>query len=340
MNLFGYVGGDEFNETAVSAEIKKLIEASDEIEVTINSGGGSVYSGIAIYNLLNACEKPVNVIVAGLAASMASIIMLAGDTVKMYSNAKVMIHAPSIFVAGQVADLESAKEQLEDWRKTMTSIYAERTGKPQEEVAKWLVDGKDTWFNAEQALDAQLVDEIIKTEKPRPKANNEQKLVAFYSEALANVQTPVHTNMNKVLMFLGLAADAGEEQILAALKDKQKENTDLKAANADLKAKQLEDLLANAVKEGRITDEQKAHYKTVLEASFDAGKKLLESMPAKNPEGVKGMDKDRLAKLKAEVETQLSALGVKDETGKGKDAEPKAVSIAQRIAEAQQKKNS
>ncbi len=132
------------------------------ITVLINSPGGEVFSGFAIYDTMRFLSAPLVTIVTGLAASMGSIIALAPEKGKRYSlpNAKFLIHQPLMTgYQGRATDLEiQATEILKD-RERIVQIYAENTGKKAAEIANDI--DRDKWLTAREALDYGLIDHII-----------------------------------------------------------------------------------------------------------------------------------------------------------------------------------
>ncbi len=103
----GFIGSSWFFEGNTDKGIKNILDSlgdQEEIEVVINSNGGDVFQGIAIGNLLKSNKAKINVVINGLAASAASIIAMAGDTIKIYSNAQLMIHRASTYGEGNVDD--------------------------------------------------------------------------------------------------------------------------------------------------------------------------------------------------------------------------------------------
>lgn len=133
----------------------------DSITVHINSVGGDMYAGIAIYNRLKGLAAKVTTINDGLAASAGSLIFMAGDTRKVNSGSNLMIHGAAGFLYGyyQVQDLRAAIKQLEAHNKAGVNIYAERTGRPADEI-KHLVD-RETWMTGQEAVDQGFADEVI-----------------------------------------------------------------------------------------------------------------------------------------------------------------------------------
>ncbi|MDH4246734.1 MAG: ATP-dependent Clp protease proteolytic subunit [Deltaproteobacteria bacterium] len=134
----------------------------DPITVLINSPGGEVFSGFAIYDTLRYIAAPIITVVSGLAASMGSIISLAGDKGSRYAlpNSKILIHQPLMTgYQGRATDLEiQAKEILKD-RERIIELYARHTGHKAEQVARDIE--RDNWMSPEQAKEYGLIDHII-----------------------------------------------------------------------------------------------------------------------------------------------------------------------------------
>lgn len=143
-----------------------------EITVLINSPGGEVFSGFAIYDTLRFVAAPIVTVVTGLAASMGSIIALAADKGNRYAlpNAKFLIHQPLMTgYQGRATDLEiQANEILKD-RERIIKLYSTQTGKSEEQVA--LDIDRDKWMTADEAKDYGLIQHIIdrRTEIKRPR---------------------------------------------------------------------------------------------------------------------------------------------------------------------------
>lgn len=137
-------------------------DAKARITVLVNSPGGEVLSGFAIYDTLRFVSAPVVTVVAGLAASMGSIIALAPPKGSRYSlpNAKFLIHQPLMTgYQGRATDLEIQATEILKERDRIIEIYSEATGKKTEEIARDI--DRDKWLTAQQALDYGLVERII-----------------------------------------------------------------------------------------------------------------------------------------------------------------------------------
>lgn len=135
------------------------------ITLRLNTPGGSVFDGVAIYNALLNHPATVNSHIDGLAASMGSIIALAGDTVHMAKNASYMIHNPWSIAIGDAASMRKEADVLDKIAGTLVSTYADKTGKDEEEIRKMMDD--ETWLTAEEAKEHGFVDVITGEKKQK-----------------------------------------------------------------------------------------------------------------------------------------------------------------------------
>lgn len=143
--------------------VDALPESADALTVRINSGGGSVFDGFAIYNALREHPANITVYVDGLAASIASVIAMAGDNVIMNSNAQMMIHDGFVEATGNAETLAKTVELLDRVSEAIAGVYAARCGGT---AADWRAAMKnESWYTAEEAVQAGLADEITKETK-------------------------------------------------------------------------------------------------------------------------------------------------------------------------------
>jgi len=160
--IYGYVSGSAVTDSMVGADriARDLatVPNARNITVKINSKGGDVFAGIAIYNTLKNHAANVTVYVDGLAASIASVIAMAGDTVVMPRNAMMMIHAPSVAVVGNADELTDTADTLRTVAQSMSSIYEGKTGLSADEIAK--IMSAETWFSPDEALAKGFIDQI------------------------------------------------------------------------------------------------------------------------------------------------------------------------------------
>lgn len=155
-------------ESCCPADIRKaaaeLTDENEELKVIINSPGGDVQAGQEIYSILKDIKNPVTINVQSMAASAASMIAMAGDTVKMSPVALLMIHNASTCTSGDYRDMQHTADVLQTVNTAIMQAYIAKTGKTEDEL-KAMMD-KETWLTANQCLESGFADEIIKDEKP------------------------------------------------------------------------------------------------------------------------------------------------------------------------------
>lgn len=200
--------------------VNKILESAkgEDIEVEINSGGGSVFAGSEIYTALKSYKGNVTVRIVGLAASAASVIAMAGKRIIMSPTAQIMIHNVSSYAEGDYRDMEHTAEVLKSANNTIANAYRIKTGKTQEELLS-LMDS-ETWMTAEKAKELGFIDEIM--------FENDIQLVAStdYSGMLPfevinkirnTIKNPINSEKNKsdILMakfnYLKLKGDVKHE---------------------------------------------------------------------------------------------------------------------------------
>lgn len=151
--------GEGVSAKSFSEELKELPKSVKQIDVRLNSPGGDVFDGIAIYNRLKQHPANVTVYIDGLAASIASIIALAGDEVILGEGALLMIHKPMSGVWGNSTEMEEMISRLDDVEEQLVGIYRRKTGLDRSEIKSMLA--KETWIEAEDALSMGFVDKIM-----------------------------------------------------------------------------------------------------------------------------------------------------------------------------------
>lgn len=160
--IYGDIGESWWGDSVTAAEFVKEIAALDveALTVRINSYGGSVSDGLAIYNALKRHKATVTVSIDGVAVSIASLIAMAGDTVEMAENAMFMVHAPWGSAQGNSVLLREYADLLDKYAQAMANSYASKTGKTAEDCLALLTDGADHWFTAAEAQAEGYVDTI------------------------------------------------------------------------------------------------------------------------------------------------------------------------------------
>ncbi|GHV13615.1 hypothetical protein FACS1894169_01000 [Bacteroidia bacterium] len=265
----------------------------DVINLHIHCLGGEVLEGIAIYNAIKACKTPVDAYIDGVAASMATIVMLACRKIYMADNAFLMIHAPSGYAFGTSKDLIKTAKVLKAMEVNFRAAYVAKTGKTDAEVSVWL-DG-DNWFSAKEALNEKLIDGIVGAVDAQASVKKEEiknsTTTMLYQRYAALSTTKNNKSQNsksimdkeKIIKQFGLTSvtvESSEEAIYAAIEVKMKEKDN--ALNAE-KTKQITALVDSALAAHKITTAQKDDFVTIgqtagieaLQTALDAIKPVL-----------------------------------------------------------------
>ncbi|MFI6938399.1 ClpP family protease [Streptomyces sp. NPDC050418] len=164
---------DEVSANRVCAQLL-LLSAEDsrtDISLYINSPGGSVHAGLAIYDTMRLIPNDVSTLAMGFAASMGQFLLCVGAEGKRYAlpNARIMMHQPSAGIGGQTSDIAIQAENLAYLKQSMERLTAEHTGQSPETIAR---DGdRDRWFTAEEAKEYGMVDHVLASlDDVRPKS--------------------------------------------------------------------------------------------------------------------------------------------------------------------------
>lgn len=157
LNLHGVVGED-FDASTVQAALKP----GGSVKLLLNSGGGIATEGVAIHSLLAAHTGRVDVTIVGIAASAASLLAMAGDTIIMRNGALMMIHDPALLTIGNRAEHQKSAEILDRMSASYARIYAGRSGKPVADVRELME--AESWFDGPEAVAAGFA--TATTEKP------------------------------------------------------------------------------------------------------------------------------------------------------------------------------
>lgn len=154
ITIYADIGGwwdDTFSAKKLADILNGLPSTVNEITVRLNSPGGDVFDGVAIYNRLKQHKAKIIVYIDGYAASIASIIALAGDEVIMSEGALMMVHKPWTWKAGNSLEFEQTINLLDDIEEQMVGIYQRKTKLDRAEIKTMLAN--ETWLNADQALE-------------------------------------------------------------------------------------------------------------------------------------------------------------------------------------------
>ena len=154
---------DDFVANSIIAQLLflQMEDPKKDVHIYINSPGGNVSDGMAIYDTLNFMQCDIVTYCLGMAASMSTVLLAAGTKGKRFAlpNSRIMIHQPSGGAGGQTSDISIAAKEILRWRKTINDILAKHSDKTAEEVEK--DSDRDYYMTADEAKDYGLVDEVI-----------------------------------------------------------------------------------------------------------------------------------------------------------------------------------
>ena len=154
---------DDYTANVIQAQLLFLesVDPEKDIQIYLNSPGGSVYAGLGIYDTMQYIQPKVSTICTGLAASMASVLLCAGEKGRRCAlpHARVMIHQPMGGADGQATDMEITVREILKLKKELYEIIAKHSGQPFEQVEK--DSDRDHWFTAEEALKYGMIDEVL-----------------------------------------------------------------------------------------------------------------------------------------------------------------------------------
>lgn len=199
------------------------------ITLNIDSPGGDCNDGFTIYDAIKACGAEVTVNITGLAASMASVIMLAGKTIRIAENGRVMIHRVTAGAHGNTDDLDAAAKVAKQFEDRIVSLYIQRTGHTEEQIRDWMKAQQGTWFFGQQAVDDGFADGILTGTKAKAFQPRWASKFTMLPAALFDISAPPTpsapipspTNMKATialaaLLGLTLKGDETEDQIVTA----------------------------------------------------------------------------------------------------------------------------
>lgn len=290
--------GDE-NVVCSKSVVKDLLTLEnrcDKVRVRINSQGGEVYSGIAIFNALRHAKCDIAIYTDGIAASIAGVIAMCGRPHYMSRYSRLMIHSVSGGVYGNKTELARMIEEISSLEETIGQIIAGRMGCTPREVRDRYFDGEDHWFTAEQAVEAGLADGIYDCGiDGLDGASNERDIYnRILNNRLAFVRPQTTNNMDleKIKTIPKFANVASEEEAVAGIAAMASENEALKQEKARLQEEKdgletrmreeedqrVDEILSQAVSDGRIQEGQKETYRNLLKADRASAQKVLNSL--------------------------------------------------------------
>ena len=289
--LYGEVGdGQRVDSSRVVSELMTLSNQYKKIDVRINSCGGDVFSGMAIYTALRNSKADITIYIDGVAASIAGVIALCGKPLYMSPYAKLMLHAVSGGAWGNASDLRDMATQMEVLQGDLAKMIADRCAMKQEEVLAKYFDEKDHWLSAREALQMKLIDGIYEmAEEPVPTQTTEE-IYTYFNNRLRNQplkqeEMGLLDSIKKVPSFANMAS---EDDVLAHIRDLENKATKVdaleKAVNTykqklqEVEDKEVTAFIDKAIAEKRITDAQKESFTALMKSDRENTEKLIGSM--------------------------------------------------------------
>jgi len=157
----------DYTANTIQAQLLYLdsVDSSKDISIYLNSPGGSVTAGLGIYDTMQFISSPVATICTGLAASMASVLLVAGQQGKRSAlpHSRVMIHQPLGGVQGQASDIEITAREIQKMKTELYTIISEHSHTPFDKV--WADSDRDHWMSAQEALEYGMIDQILEKRK-------------------------------------------------------------------------------------------------------------------------------------------------------------------------------
>ena len=295
--LYGTIGEfEDLKSGDIAREIFEAEQLYNKIDVRINSNGGDVDAGIAIFNALRNSKADISIYIDGIAASIASVIASCGKPVYMSRYARWMIHGVSGGVWGNKEKIKSTLAEIEAIESDLCDIYAKKTGLSADEIRATYFDGSDHWLKADEALKLGFIDGIYDADPVPEDSTPEQVFQIFNNRYFNNKTTSImYENLKKRQRFANCSTDDDFEKVIDDLeteagkvKDLEAENATLKNENSAFKQKEdearkqeIETILQNARKEERFGENEVESYRTFLNKDFEAGKAAIEKRAPK-----------------------------------------------------------
>ena len=262
------------------------------IDVHINSMGGEVFPGIAIFNALKDSPSVVNIYVDGLAASIAGIIALCGRPLHMSRYSRLMLHSVSGACKGGARDMRECADLIEGLEGTLADMISRKCGMPSEQVKTTFFDGKDHWFTADEAARYGLCDDIYDVEGAESlgEAPTNEQVYQFMN--VHNTKSPKPNKMefiDKIKALDNQFKDLTEDAIVSKVKSLSNEAAKVDALQAKIatleaekkaaKEAAKEAFLNQAISDGRIKADQKESYGKLMDADEATTRELINKMP-------------------------------------------------------------
>lgn len=298
--LYGEIGDDDDDGKLSSRDVvEQLLELDGQyarLQVRVNSVGGEVYPGIAIFNALRQCKSEVTIYVDGIAASIAGVIALCGRRVEMSQYARLMLHSVSGGCYGNRNDLLQMAADIEKLEDMIAGIIAGRCGRRKEDVKADYFDGKDHWISASEAVAMGMADAIYDVPETVPDGATTDDIYRNFMNRLdSQPQNDKNMKLEELKKIPRFANCASEEEALKTARETAERADALEQENAALKEEaerlrkaaeeeqehRIADTVEAAVADGRINAAQKETYTNILRADFASGQAALKALRPK-----------------------------------------------------------
>ena len=266
VRMFGTLGQD-INGHYLAQDLSYLGEQVSEIDLLINSEGGSVLQGLSVIAAIQNSPAVINARIVGVAASMAGVIAMACENRSMVDFGRLMIHDPAI--AGKRKLTGKQKNAVENIKGILVAIYKKRSSLSEEEISKVMTD--ETWYNAQEALDKGFITSIESTEESAALLEANLEDVFAHANKKFNQNTVMENVLKLAVLaaaFEGISEDASEDQIVNFIQEKETKISDLEAQISTLteEANKVEGL------ENTIKDLKNTIAENKVDAAISAGK--------------------------------------------------------------------
>lgn len=296
--LYGDIGeGYDVSSADIARELIEAEATCKRIDVRINSNGGDVYTGIAIFNAFRNSKADIHIYVDGIAASMASVIALCGKPVQMSKYARLMLHSVSGCCWGNKSEMRRCLDQMESLENTLCQMYAPKLGISQEEIRARYFDDTDHWLKAEEALKLGFIDGIYDAD-PVPEDSTPEQIYRTFNNRLEQPQNNNQMNLEEVRKrprFKDCATDADVFRVMDQLEEEagkvpglttkveklEGENKVFKDRAKEEDEERKKKLLDDAENDGRINAETRPIYKNLLDNDRENGEAALAKLQPK-----------------------------------------------------------
>lgn len=306
--LYGDIGdGYKVESGRIVSELLSLQAQYKKIDVRINSRGGDVFSGMAIYNALRQSSSDITIYIDGVAASIAAIIALCGKPLYMSPYAKLMLHCVSGGTWGNASALRQTADQMDELQKDLSNMIAGRCGMSAKDVRSRYFDEKDHWIDAKEALEMKLCDGIYDMETTEKRPTTTDEIYNYFNNRLASgpqnqKEMALIDDIKAIPSFSDKEDASAIVAHIRALENKatkadalQRANDAYKAQIDNLQKKEAEAFLNKALSEGRITKEQLPVMEKLMSSDRKSAEELINSMKPVPPgrRAVDFIDQDR-----------------------------------------------